>query len=236
MKKIVIILSIAVLFGTSACQRSNYVKLETQQDSISWVIGESYALGLQNTGLKMDKEIVMKAMAATLDGEEQPISQERYQAILSDLNGQIAVQQRQKMKAQQSDNEQQEQVYFDKLMQQNANVKKAKEGFYYEVMQEGRGPHAAYGKVVSFDYRAYFASNGQLYDQTYGNREPIRHVVGNPMFPGLQEAFPYMNAGSKYRFYFPSNKAFGPQGDMENGIPPFSTMIYEIELHSVSDK
>ena len=42
-----------------------------------------------------------------------------------------------------------------------------------------------------------------------------------------------MNAGSRFRFYFPSDKAFGPQGDLQAGIPPYSTMIYEVELHKV---
>jgi FKBP-type peptidyl-prolyl cis-trans isomerase len=236
MKKIVIILGIATLLCASACKSSNTVKLETPQDSISWVIGESYGRSLKDAGIKMDKKLVLQALEATLDGKDQPITQEQYQTILNDLNNTIAMQQHMKMKEQQANNEAQEKAYFEKLIQQNPNIKKAKEGFYYEVLQEGNGPKAVFGSVVEFDYRAYFATSGQLYDQTYGNRDAIRHVVGNPMFQGMQEAFPYMNAGSKYRFYFPSNKAFGPQGDAQNGIPPFSTMIYEIELHKVSSK
>lgn len=228
-------MSVVVLCCATACKSTN-AELKTQQDSISWAIGESYGQSLQNSGLEIDKKLLLKALETTLDGKEQPLTQEQYQTILNDLNTTLMLQQRQKMQEQQASNEQKEEQYFAKLTQQNPNVKKAQEGFYYEVLQEGKGPRAAQGQVVTFDYRAYFATNGQLYDQTYGNRDAIRHVLGSPMFQGMQEAMQYMSAGSKYRFYFPSNKAFGPKGDAANDIPPFSTMIYEIELHSISNK
>jgi FKBP-type peptidyl-prolyl cis-trans isomerase len=74
---------------------------------------------------------------------------------------------------------------------------------------------------------------GQPYDQTYGKRDPIVHVIGTPMFPGLIEAFQLMNAGSRYRFYFPYQVCFGARGS--DGIPPFTPMIYEVELHEIYD-
>ena len=52
------------------------------------------------------------------------------------------------------------------------------------------------------------------------------------MFPGLIEAFQIMNSGSIYRFYFPYQLAFGPQGS--GSIPGYTPMIYEIELHSIA--
>ena len=72
---------------------------------------------------------------------------------------------------------------------------------------------------------------GEPYDQTYGKRDPIVHVVGEPMFPGLIEAFQLMNAGSIYRFYFPYQVAFGAQGS--GNIPGYTPLIYEVEVHEL---
>ena len=74
--------------------------------------------------------------------------------------------------------------------------------------------------------------DGKPYDQTYGKRDPINHVIGEPMFKGLIEGMMLMNEGSIYRFYFPYQLAFGQQGSGD--IPGYTPFIYEVELHSVS--
>ena len=204
--------------------------LHSHSDSLNWVIGQSYALGLTASGLTIDKDMVLKAVEVTLDGGQQPMSDTAYDRLLVEVNTALALKQREKQQGMAENNRQRESEYFTKLQADNPNIKAAEQGFYYEVLQEGKGQRAKRGGVVTFDYRAFFA-NGQVFDQTYGNREPIRKVVGDPMFMGMQEALTLMNAGSKYRFYFPSEKAFGPQGT--DGIPPYSTMIYEVELHKV---
>ncbi|MDY5968883.1 MAG: FKBP-type peptidyl-prolyl cis-trans isomerase, partial [Bacteroidales bacterium] len=177
-----------------------------------------------------DKKMILKAVEATLDGKKQPLADNAYNELLMEVNTALIMKQREKQQQLESQTREQEETYFKQLLAENPNLKAAKEGFYYEVLQEGKGRRAEKGSLVTFDYRSLF-TNGQVFDQTYGNREPIRKVVGNPMFQGLQEAFTYMNAGSKYRFYFPSEKAFGPEGT--EGIPPYTTMIYEVEVHKV---
>ena len=74
---------------------------------------------------------------------------------------------------------------------------------------------------------------GEQFDQSngYSGGEPIIHVVGNPMFPGLLEGMQLMNAGSLYRFYFPNQLAFGANGSED--IPPYTAVIYEVELHEI---
>ena len=87
---------------------------------------------------------------------------------------------------------------------------------------------------MTFDYRSYTLLDGEPYDQTYGRRRSIAHVVGKPMFQGLLEGLQLMNAGSLYRFYFPYQLAFGPQGSGD--IPGYTPFIYEVEVHKVSDR
>ena len=132
---------------------------------------------------------------------------------------------------QRADVKDQQDEFFAKLEAENPNVKKHKSGFYYECLQAGKGPNAEFARRISFDYKGILMFTGEVFDQTYGQRPPIVTVLGNPMFPGLQDALQMMNAGSKYRFYFPYQLAFGERGT--TSVPPYSPLIYEVELHEI---
>ena len=120
-------------------------------------------------------------------------------------------------------------VFFEQLKASDPDVKSTESGLHYKVIQQGEGQNAYMGGRVRFHYRASFA-DGRVFDQTYGVREPILTVLNN-IFPGLQEGLMMMNAKSKYVFYIPSHLAFGHQGTTD--VPPYSTVIYEVELLQV---
>ena len=44
-----------------------------------------------------------------------------------------------------------------------------------------------------------------------------------------------MKEGAKYRFFIPSDLAYGAQG-IPNAIPPHSTLIFDVELIKVNHK
>lgn len=227
--KILLITLAALTVGSfSACHKdASKTKLADKKDTINWVLGESVAKGIKASGMDIDTKMVLKAVEATLNGEKQPIDEATFTATLQEINDYIMANQRRFVE--QSNNNEMEQL--EKLQESNPNMKKSDDGFFYEVVKAGKGVTAKTGDVVRFDYKASFL-DGRVFDQTYGNRPPITKALGNPMFPGMQNAMHLMNAGSIYRFYFPSNVAFGAQGT--DDIPPYTTVVYEIELHSIN--
>ena len=121
--------------------------------------------------------------------------------------------------------------YFARLEREKPGIRKHPAGFYYEALASGKGANALYGQRVSIDYRSFVMLTGEPYDQTYGRRDPIMTVVGDPMFTGLIQGLQLMNKGSKFRFYFPYQLAFG---DGRNAhMPAYTPMIYEVELHEI---
>ena len=231
---LLVILPMAAMLLAS-CNNNEVPQLTSRNDTLSWAMGENIGMSLKefNGTLNLDYELIQKAILHTLNGGEQPLDETAFREAMNFI---IYTQQTEMM---QRDNQNEAQVnrqqeaYFAQLVNEHPNVQKHKSGFYYEVVKAGKGRKARYGDRVKFDYRSFLMFTGEPYDQTYGKREPIIHVVGKPMFQGLIDGMQLMQAGSIFRFYFPYQLAFGPQGSGD--IPGFTPFIYEVEMHEVYD-
>ncbi len=241
MKRTILLgLAVVVLLATGCTNTNNgntgnskaEPKLENGIDTLSWIMGENFGLSIaEGLPFTLNEEVLLQAIQHTIHGKPQPISDTVYEeGIALIMQATIAMRQKQMgdIKAQ-TDSAQE--AYFAKLEKENPNVKKHPSGFYYEVLQEGHGTKAKLAQRIRFDYRSYLMLTGEAFDQTYGKRESIVHVVGNPMFPGFIEGFQLMNAGSKFRFYFPYQMLAGEK--TSGSIQAFTPMIYEIELHEL---
>ena len=225
----VLLIAVASMF-VSCKHNDEKVVLSDQRDSISWAIGENTAIGMQNIGYDFNTEMVLRAIEHTLNGKKQPISEEEYSRLLSN----ITLLMQKNMKAEQEKTiaavEKEEAELFEALMQSDPEVKKSPDGFYYKVLKQGKGPNVKIGEVAVFDYKGYQVKDNKFIDQTYDVRPPIETLVGGSMFKGLQLGMSMMNAGSIYRLYFPSKLVFGAMGT--DAIPPYTAIYYDVELHS----
>jgi|GEM_PF-1021711 FKBP-type peptidyl-prolyl cis-trans isomerase len=205
-------------------------ELKTATDTVSWAMGFSIAQTIAASGVEPNRELLFEAICATLDSRQQALTEKETFDVLKNLDQIIARSTMEKQESELKEVREREAAYFKELTANNPNIVKSDLGFYYEVIKEGNGPKSQIGQVVTFDYKGSL-TNGQIIDQTYGNREPITHIVGEPMMPGLVNGLCLMNEGSIYKFYFPSEMAFGANGG--DNIPPYSTLIYEVELHNI---
>ncbi|MBR1799154.1 MAG: FKBP-type peptidyl-prolyl cis-trans isomerase [Bacteroidales bacterium] len=226
MKHNYIIIAVAAL-TLAACTQDKTVKLNDMTDTLSWAMGENIGLSLKNNeSFKLDNDKVIQAIRHTLEDNEQPINDTVYQEAIQLLLMQAQSHQRQTI----SDIENAQEEYFTRLMKEKPQVKKHDAGFYYEEIKKGHGANAKYAQEVLIDYRSFLMLTGEPYDQTYGKREPVQTVIGQPMFKGLIEGLQLMNEGSIYRFYFPYQLIEGTRGTAAK--TPF---IYEVELHKIGN-
>lgn len=241
MKKIILVSALVCLIAaTTSCNKKGTITVNTEKspelvneiDSLSWALGFSLAQNIASTGMNPNREVMFQAICATLDSKQQPLTREQTMALIGDLEMKAQLNQHINNQKAKEEITMREEAYFTKLTKDNPNVKKSDKGIYYEVLKEGKGMKGEIGKVVVFDYKGSF-TNGQVFDQTYGNREPITHVISESIFPGLLEGLLMMTPGSKYRFYIPSEMGFGSRGT--DVIPPNSIIIYEVEVHDIHD-
>jgi FKBP-type peptidyl-prolyl cis-trans isomerase len=100
-------------------------------------------------------------------------------------------------------------------------------GLQYSVTQAGQGPTPKATDVVRVNYTGMLL-DGKVFDSTKG--KPPAEFPVNRVIPGWTEALQKMKVGDKWRLYIPSRLAYGPRGTPGGPIPPFSVLIFDVEL------
>jgi hypothetical protein len=106
-------------------------------------------------------------------------------------------------------------------------------GLKYLIVSKGNGVHAEPNKAVEVHYTGSLI-DGKVFDSSVERGQPIEFTIGmGQVIPGWDEGIALMRVGDKFRLIIPSNLAYGEKG-AGNAIPPNSTLIFDVELISVS--
>lgn len=105
-----------------------------------------------------------------------------------------------------------------------------KSGLQYEVLTEGTGRCPKATDKVRCHYEGRLI-NGDVFDSSYQRNQPADFGL-NQVIAGWTEGVQLMKEGAKYRFYIPYLLGYGEQG-AGSSIPPYSTLIFDVELIKV---
>jgi FKBP-type peptidyl-prolyl cis-trans isomerase len=101
-------------------------------------------------------------------------------------------------------------------------------GIVFIETQKGKGgAHPTATDEVTVHYTGMLL-DGTKFDSSLDRGEPAKFPL-NQVIPGWTEAIQLMTKGSKAKIIIPSNLGYGPRGAGAQ-IPPFSTLIFEVEL------
>jgi FKBP-type peptidyl-prolyl cis-trans isomerase len=219
---------LAVAIGFSAlqsCQTPNFkepvkANLKTNADSASYALGAQLGQSLKRDGL--DTLLNIKALMDGIqngmldksgmdEGQITQTVQNFFQGVMEKRN--------EGLKAE-----------GDAFLAENGKkqgITTTESGLQYEVIQQGTGPKPGAESTVSVYYKGT-QLNGNVFDQSQEG-SPVEFPV-NRVIPGWIEGIQLMPVGSKYKFYIPSDLAYGPMGSPQGGIGPNEVLIFEVEL------
>ena len=107
-------------------------------------------------------------------------------------------------------------------------------GLFYIPVVKSNGKSVAVGDTITVNYEGRFF-NSKIFDSTKKRNEPFQFVYGQKwqVVEGLEEAIGMMKEGERSLFILPSRLAFGENGSSTGIIPPFTSVVFEVELIEV---
>jgi FKBP-type peptidyl-prolyl cis-trans isomerase FkpA len=101
-------------------------------------------------------------------------------------------------------------------------------GLQYMVLREGSGARPMASDTVRVNYEGKLL-DGTVFDSSYARGEPVEFPLDR-VIAGWTEGVALMPVGAKYRFWIPSDLAYGAEGGPGGTIGPNATLTFDVEL------
>ena len=187
---------------------------------ISYALGLSIASNLKNSGVEaLDIEHFTQGLNAIINNEEIRMSPDQVNQILNEFFEGM-------QKKAEGNNSETGKAFLAENKNKPGVVETAS-GLQYQIITEGTGPKPTAKNQVKVHYTGTLI-DGTVFDSSVSRGEPATFGV-TQVISGWVEGLQLMPKGSKYKFFIPSNLAYGPQG-AGKAIGPNATLIFEVEL------
>ena len=234
MRRVILpIVSAAALAMMVGCNKNEFsskkeIKLTTEQDSFSYVIGRDIARSTQMFQKELKKEILVAAILEGFDTTKtSKIDDNTARQIQRNVFTRLQEEAELKAREESEKNDALNADFFEKNKQKEGVVT-TESGLQYEILVVGdnSSPKPTDENRVEVRYVGTLL-DGKEFDKT-SDTSTIKFPVSG-VIRGWTEGLKLMNVGSKFKFYIPSELAYGSRG-IPGAIPPSSALIFEVEL------
>lgn len=192
-------------------------------DKFSYGLGMGIGQNLLSMGVKnIDIDDFVKGIKDVLGGEKTALTHAEAQQVVSEHFNKLAEAAYAKIK--------EEGEAFLAANKTKEGVVTLPSGLQYQVITEGTGKKPAATDRVQCHYEGTLI-DGTVFDSSVRRGEPAVFGV-NQVIRGWVEALQLMQEGAKWRLFIPQDMAYGANGAGEM-IPPYSALIFEVELIKV---
>jgi len=130
-----------------------------------------------------------------------------------------------------------ERVFLEQYInEQEVKADELSSGLYKILVEKGVGKTPMKGDTVSLQYAGKFL-NGTFFDSNSENKRCFQFVLGTEwqVVAGLESAIKSMEEGEKSLFIMPSDLAFGSEGSSTGIVPPYTSVVFEVQLDHVAE-
>ena len=190
-------------------------------EEFGWFVGKRVGL----TELSFTKDEIatfVKGLTAAAEGKDSPYELEKIGPAMDEFMQKKQAAYMSKIKAQ---NDTANAAYFTKL-KENKAVVALPSGLHYEIEKAGDGATPKASDTVKVHYTGRLL-DGSVFDSSVQRNEPAEFQL-DQVIAGWTEGLQKVRKGGKIKLYVPPQLAYGDDG--RPGIPPGSTLVFEVEL------
>jgi FKBP-type peptidyl-prolyl cis-trans isomerase FklB len=217
--KLKLVMAVCMIFTAGVVFAEAKLELKTQKDKLSYAVGVDMGNSLKRNAVDVDSDIVARGIKDTLTEGKPLMTEQEVRAAIVVAQKDMQAKRDEKNKAYLAENK------------KKKGVKVLPSGLQYRVISQGKGKTPKAADTVTVHYKGMLA-DGTEFDSSYKRGQPATFPV-NGVIKGWTEALQLMKEGSKWELVIPADLAYGEQG--RPGIPPGSTLIFEVELISVKE-
>jgi FKBP-type peptidyl-prolyl cis-trans isomerase len=208
--------------------------LTTQKQKQSYAVGMSLGEILKSRDVNpadVDMTVLTRALRDSLAGKKPVLTEEQFKQVMGTFTAELGKRRTEKQEAEAKKNKAEGDAYLA-ANKTKPGVTTLPSGLQYKVLVQGNGPKPTAGDSVVCNYKGTFV-DGKEFDSSYKRGEPATFPVTG-VIKGWTEALQLMPVGSKWQLVIPPDLAYGAQG--RPGMPPNSTLVFEVELVKIAEK
>ena len=204
--------------------------LKSAKDKRSYALGMDLGNQLHSLGLEVDPALFARGLSDATSGGTTLLKPEEVRAAISELQAEMK---RKQAEVRAKGDGKVAGAAFLAENKKKEGVVTLPSGLQYKILKEGTGKKPTLDDTVICNYRGTLV-DGTEFDSSYKRGSaatfPLKGVIA-----GWTEALQLMPVGSKWQLVIPPQLAYG-EGGQGAIIGPNSTLIFEVELMSISGK
>nr|WP_298498151.1 FKBP-type peptidyl-prolyl cis-trans isomerase [uncultured Algibacter sp.] len=228
--KFLSLVTMVILLASCNQNGATQKPIKTELDSVSYAIGMDVARNVKASFEDFDSDLFMQGFNNVTDSSDILLEESKAQQVVRayfQKKQQADAAKRQEEAAKNKEE-------GEKFLAENKTkdgVKTTESGLQYIVLKEGTGAKPTTSSKVKVHYHGTLI-DGTVFDSSVDRGEPTEFGV-TQVIKGWTEGLQLMKEGAKYKFFIPSDIAYGANPRPGGKIKANSTLIFDVELLEV---
>lgn len=222
---------IAILLSSCDQKMTSNTKLESELDSISYMLGADIGNNLKNASLEeINYNNFINGIEDAFEKKDLKIEEKEIKPYIQKFFQGLQAKQTEIANAKGKANLE-EGIAFLEENKKKEGVITTESGLQYEIITEGTGKSPSKTDIVICHYHGT-TLDGTVFDSSLDKGERFETPL-NRVIPGWIEGIQLMKEGAKYKFYIPTELAYGTRVRPGGVIETNMALIFEVELFEV---
>lgn len=212
----------------SSCEKgiNPNVELQSDLDTISYVIGADIGNSLKNVNIEeINYDAFLNGLTDFFEEKDLKIEKEKLRPYINKYIMELK-------KKKGEENLAKGKAFLEKNGKKDGVIT-TESGLQYEIIKEGTGKSPSATDIVRCQYHGTLI-DGTVFDSSVERGDTSEYAL-NRVIPGWTEGLQLMKEGAKYKFYIPTELAYGTQVRPGGKLKANMALIFEIELIEVKE-